>query len=118
MKSRDGSNFAPLYVQEDIDKTRRVNFDAKLWKKLRAKAKDKTHGEPDELATFDYLYGVLHCPAYRDTFAEFLQLDFPRIPWPATPAEFRDISKKGGQASPSAPDENRSDWRHALPVPD
>ena len=94
---KDGSNFAPLYVQEDIDKTRRVNFDAKLWKKLRAKAKDKAHGEPDELATFDYLYGVLHCPAYRKTFAEFLKIDFPRIPWPATPAEFRDISKKGGQ---------------------
>lgn len=94
---KDGSNFAPLYVQEDIDQTRRVNFDAKLWKKLRAKAKDKAHGEPDELATFDYIYGVLHCPAYRDTFAEFLKIDFPRIPWPASPAEFWDVAGKGGQ---------------------
>jgi len=94
---KDGSNFAPLYVQEDIDKTRRVNFDAKLWKKLRAKATDATHGAPDELATFDYIYGVLHCPAYRKTFAEFLKIDFPRIPWPASPAEFWDVSEKGGQ---------------------
>ena len=93
---KDGSNFAPLYVQEDIDQTRRVNFDAKLWKKLRAKANDKAHGEPDELATFDYIYGVLHCPAYRATFAEFLKIDFPRIPWPASPAEFWDVAGKGG----------------------
>jgi len=94
---KDGSNFAPLYVQEDIDQTRRVNFDAKLWKKLRTKAKDTAHGEPDELATFDYIYGVLHCPAYRETFAEFLKIDFPRIPWPATPAEFWNVAEKGGQ---------------------
>lgn len=94
---KDGSNFAPLYVQEDIDQTRRVNFDAKLWKKLRTKATDAAHGEPDELATFDYIYGVLHCPAYRSTFAEFLKIDFPRIPWPASPAEFWDVAEKGGQ---------------------
>lgn len=94
---KDGSNFAPLYVQEDIDKTRRVNFDAKLWKKLRTKATDADHGEPDELATFDYIYGVLHCPTYRATFAEFLKIDFPRIPWPASPAEFWDVAGKGGQ---------------------
>ena len=92
-----GSNFAPLYVQEDIDQTRRVNFDAKLWKKLRTKATDADHGEPDELATFDYIYGVLHCPAYRATFAEFLKIDFPRIPWPASPTEFWDVAGKGGQ---------------------
>ncbi len=94
---KDGSNFAPLYAQEDLDKTRRVNFDAKLSKKLRAKTKDKAHGEPDELATFDYIYGVLHCPAYRETFAEFLKIDFPRIPWPNTPDEFRDVSAKGAE---------------------
>ncbi|WP_313138122.1 type ISP restriction/modification enzyme [Paracoccus jeotgali] len=94
---KESNYFAPLYVQEDIDQTRRVNFDAKLWKKLRAKAKDKAHGEPDELATFDYIYGVLHCPAYRGTFAEFLKIDFPRIPWPASPAEFWDVAGKGGQ---------------------
>jgi hypothetical protein len=38
---------------------------------------------------------VLHCPAYRATYAEFLKADFPRIPWPASPAEFWDVSDKG-----------------------
>lgn len=47
------------------------------------------------MAVFDYIYGVLHCPAYRETYAEFLKIDFPRIPWPATPEEFWDVSAKG-----------------------
>ena len=88
----------PLYLypdEQDLDQTRRVNFDPKLYKKLRGMAKDATHGEPDEVQVFDYIYGVLHCPAYRETYAEFLKIDFPRIPWPASPEEFWDVSEKG-----------------------
>lgn len=44
---------------------------------------------------FDYIYGVLHCPAYRETYAQFLKMDFPRIPFPASPEQFRAISEKG-----------------------
>ena len=50
---------------------------------------------PDEVAIFDYIYGVLHCPAYRKTYAEFLKIDFPRIPYPASPEMFWDVSTKG-----------------------
>ena len=92
---KDGSNFAPLYIYEGIDQTRRINFDPKIYKQLQASAKHPKHGTPDEVQTFDFIYGVLHCPAYRTTFAEFLKIDFPRIPWPATPDEFWDISAKG-----------------------
>ncbi len=31
---------------------------------------------------FDYIYAILHCPAYRKRYAEFLKSDFPRIPLP------------------------------------
>ncbi len=51
--------------------------------------------KPDEVAIFDYIYGVLHCPAYRETYAEFLKIDFPRIPYPDGPGMFWDISAKG-----------------------
>lgn len=96
----DINTYFPLYLypdEQDLDKTRRVNFDPKLWKQLQAKAKHSTHGIPDEVQTFDYIYGVLHCPAYRETYAEFLKIDFPRIPWPATPDAFWDISAKGSE---------------------
>lgn len=98
-RTKEGGVVFPLYLyptEADLDQTRRVNFDPKLWKKLIGLAKDKQHGEPDEVASFDYIYGVLHCPAYREIYAEFLKSDFPRIPWPSSPAEFWDVAEKGG----------------------
>ncbi|MEL6946189.1 MAG: type ISP restriction/modification enzyme [Pseudomonadota bacterium] len=52
-------------------------------------------GRPNEVAIFDYIYGVLHCPAYRETYKEFLKIDFPRIPYPPSPEVFRDVQEKG-----------------------
>ena len=92
---KDGSNFAPFYIQEEIDQTYRVNFDRKIYKRLKELASHSVHGAPDEVAVFDYIYGVLYCPIYRETYAEFLKIDFPRIPWPSSPEEFWDISVKG-----------------------
>ncbi len=91
---------SPLYLypdEQDLDRTRRVNFDPKLYKRLQDLATQPGSGPPDELAVFDYIYGVLHCPAYRETYAEFLKTDFPHIPWPSSPNEFWDVSKKGAE---------------------
>jgi predicted helicase len=52
---------------------------------------------PDELRVFDYIYGVLHSPDYRRTYAQFLKIDFPRIPYPASPQVFAHVAEKGGQ---------------------
>ena len=93
-----GSIFAPLYLypdEQDLDQTRRVNFDRKLYKRLQEMAAHPDKGTPDEIAVFDYIYGVLHCPTYRETYAEFLKIDFPRIPWPTSTDEFWDVSAKG-----------------------
>lgn len=95
----DQSYFFSLYLypaEDELDQTRRVNFDDKLYRTLRKLATHDTRGEPDEMAIFDYIYGVLHCPAYRATYAEFLKIDFPRIPWPALPDVFWDVSDRGG----------------------
>lgn len=94
----DGSTTAPLYLYSNehyLDQTRYVNFDQKLYERLQKLATHPEHGVPDEVEVFDYIYGVLHCPAYRDTYAEFLKTDFPRIPWPVNPGEFWDVSVKG-----------------------
>ena len=37
------------------------------------------HYEPEEI--LGYIYAVLHSPAYRQKYAEFLKIDFPRIPF-------------------------------------
>jgi hypothetical protein len=49
------------------------------------------------LRVFDYIYGVLHSPDYRATYAQFLKIDFPRIPYPASPEVFAHVAEKGGQ---------------------
>jgi predicted helicase len=93
----NAKNF-PLYIyldEQELDQNRRINFDEKLWKKLKKSAKHAAHGIPDEIATFDYIYGVLYCPDYRETYSEFLKVGFPRIPWPTSSDEFWDISEKG-----------------------
>ncbi len=90
----------PLYIYPDSSgygQNRRVNFDHKLYERLQGLAAHPAHGKPDELTVFDYIYGVLHCPAYRKTYAEFLKIDFPRIPWPSNPSEFWDVSAKGAK---------------------
>jgi Type ISP C-terminal specificity domain len=66
----------PLYLypaESELDQTRRVNMDPKIRKAIENAAEDKAHGRPDEVAIFDYVYGVLHCPAYRETYREFLK---------------------------------------------
>lgn len=50
---------------------------------------------PTEVKVFDYIYGVLHAPAYRATYAEFLRIDFPRIPYPHDAATFARVSSAG-----------------------
>lgn len=94
----DINSLFPLYLypaEDELDQTRRVNLNPKLYSKINKLAAHPDHGEPDEVAVFDYIYGVLHSPHYRETFAEFLKIDFPRIPWPASPDVFWHVREKG-----------------------
>ena len=43
-----------------------------------------------------YIYAKLHSPEYRKKYAEFLRLDFPRIPFPKEKKEFERLAKIGG----------------------
>jgi predicted helicase len=42
-----------------------------------------------------YIYAILHCPTYRLRYAEFLRMDFPRVPFPETKAAFDTLSALG-----------------------
>lgn len=46
---------------------------------------------------FDYIYGVLHSPLYREKYKEFLKVDFPRIPYPKNADEFEHYKECGHQ---------------------
>lgn len=57
-------------------------------------------GVEDTLAPIDlldYVYAVLHSPAYREKYKEFLKIDFPRVPYPTDAATFWQLVKLGAE---------------------
>ena len=86
----------PVYTETGhLNETVRVNFDPKIYAEIKAKA-GLSGTDGDELKVFDYIYGVLHSPDYRATYAQFLKIDFPRIPYPPSPEIFAHVAEKGG----------------------
>ena len=51
------------------------------------------HYTPEEI--LGYIYAVLHAPTYRTRYAEFLRIDFPRIPFPDDTSDFEVLSRLG-----------------------
>ena len=46
---------------------------------------------------FDYLFAVLHAPTYRARYADFLKIDFPRVPLPESADLFRALCPLGAR---------------------
>lgn len=94
----------PLYIYEDLDNSRHPNFDSKVIQKFADGLKLKFIPEKsDEKGTFapidvlDYIYAVLHSPKYRETYKEFLKIDFPRVPYPTDDAKFWKLVELGSE---------------------
>lgn len=86
----------PLYLYPEpgsIDSSRRPNLDEHIWAQINAAISKDT--APEDI--FDYIYGVLHSPAYRARFKEFLKVDFPRIPYPKDQTEFEHFRSFGNR---------------------
>lgn len=70
---------APLYLRSESEmegETWTANIDAAIYDKLTQHISDK----PDPIDVFDYVYGLLHDPAYCEKYKEYLCKDFPRVP--------------------------------------
>ncbi len=107
----------PLYLyptdgEEQLGETRKPNLDETIWRKIDAcldsstpfpsassgnyAQNDNSHiTTPEQI--FDYIYGVLHTPSYREKYKEFLKIDFPRIPYPENKEEFERIVSIGNK---------------------
>ncbi|HNU40615.1 MAG TPA: hypothetical protein PKI26_09975, partial [Methanothrix sp.] len=111
---KDGSNVFPLYLygkennQKHIeyeqyypisDRKRIPNINLKFIKIIEKKEKlifvSDGHGDlsstfgPEDI--FHYIYAVFHSPTYRQRYAEFLKIDFPRVPMTSRPELFRKL---------------------------
>ena len=48
-------------------------------------------------AIFHYAYAVFHAPTYRERYAPFLKIDFPRLPLPPDNDTFRELAALGAK---------------------
>jgi predicted helicase len=84
-------NLDPGFVVEMEEKLG-LSFDPHL--SGRAHPIESAFGPEDVLA---YIYAVFHSPTYRERYAEFLKIDFPRVPLTDDPDLFRALVAKGRQ---------------------
>jgi len=69
-----------LFNHKENDDERKPNFDPDFYKTISdVYGKDLT---PEQI--FYYIYGVLYSSTYRTKYAEFLKIDFPRVPFTAS----------------------------------
>ncbi|MCC5840514.1 MAG: hypothetical protein JJT96_10345 [Opitutales bacterium] len=110
LKTREITSLFPLYLVEDdsdaqqkLEECNRVNFSAPFLRKLAGVLGLKQRGAnshptgltPEDI--FHYIYAVFHSPGYRSRYAEFLKIDFPRLPLTSNLALFRELSRLGGE---------------------
>jgi predicted helicase len=107
LSSKSGSNAMnlPLYLYPEEDSSARIpNLDPKIAADI-AKAiglrftneKEDTAGTFAPIDVLDYIYAVLHSPTYRETYKEFLKIDFPRVPYPSDAVTFWQLVTLGGE---------------------
>ena len=68
--------------------------------KLGLRFVEEATGEPDSFApedVFHYIYAIFHSPRYRERYAAFLRVDFPRVPLTSSVPLFRRLGALGGE---------------------
>ena len=104
-KKGGGTMLMALFEPSPGYVTRRANINPKFIQDLTQKLGlkwipvdrgdlKKTVGPEDVL---NYSYAVFHSPAYRERYAEFLKIDFPRLPLTSDLKLFRTLAAKGAE---------------------
>ncbi|MBU1692369.1 MAG: DNA methyltransferase [Verrucomicrobia bacterium] len=109
---RGGNNLSPLWLYEERENYqsslgmvghRRLNINPAFLKELARRLGLDIAGPfgvprgltPEDI--FHYAYAVFHSPGYRSRYAEFLKIDFPRLPLTSSLDLFRALAKLGGE---------------------
>ena len=123
--NRGGVSVAPLYLYADSsqfddagddpsefplsDKGRRPNLSKAFVAEVKAKlglpfqtegSAFAAHDQADSFGPEDifyYAYAIFHSPSYRERYAEFLKIDFPRLPLTADVSLFAALVKLGAE---------------------
>lgn len=95
VSAKETTHTFPLYLPDkqnsNSDRLRSENFAVDFRSDLNSLYDH--HFTAEEV--LGYIYGVLHAPTYRKNYAEFLCIDYPRIPFPADGGSFEKLSTLG-----------------------
>jgi predicted helicase len=96
-KTRERGYTFPLYIypttqaELDMDMTRHPNLSSEFLTKI-----ERNLGyQPTPEAIFYYIYAIFHSPTYRSRYAEFLKIDFPRVPLTSDDKLFKQLATLG-----------------------
>ncbi len=89
-RSREANQVFPLWVF-GADNARRENLSTTF--RAYIDERYENHYTAEEI--FGYIYAVLHASTFRVRYAEFLRIDFPRVPFPEEADEFEALSELG-----------------------
>lgn len=87
--SLDNSYAFPLYIYL-IDGTKLPNLNAEIIKQF-----EEIVSKIEPIKILDYIYSALHSTTYRNKYKDFLNIDFPRVPYPKDKKTFNELSKLG-----------------------
>jgi len=92
-RTKERSYFFPLYLflRKDNKEARTPNFKREFLRAIEGTLKTKP--TPEEI--FDYIYAILFSRTYRERYEEFLEIDFPRIPFTSDHRLFVELSEIG-----------------------
>ena len=100
----------PLWIYSDeeacheiLGEGRRLNLNPTFLRKIALEL-NLEQKNPDGVPTtlipediFNYIYAIFHSPNYRTRYAEFLKIDFPRLPLTNSLDLFRALARLGGE---------------------
>jgi len=87
-------NLSPEFIKEFSARLRLV-FDPILSAARSGRGPISDKYGPEDF--FDYVYAVFHSPEYRKRYAEFLKIDFPRVPFISNQKLFRRLCELGAE---------------------
>ncbi len=92
----------PLFTFPDDDGLRlnsgpQPNFESNLLRSWKKRLSADGGEEPNPEALLAYLYGVCYSETYRSRYAEFLKIDFPRLPLTDNVELFRNLARAGAE---------------------
>jgi predicted helicase len=94
LKTREITSVFPLWRYPEVEtltlEARESNLERKFTQKLTRTLAVSRELSPEDV--FHYVYAVLHSPNYRSRYAEFLKIDFPRVPLPGSLDLFSGLS--------------------------